>query len=864
VESGWGASTNTQTQVDTQYAPCGCSPLGKMSAVSMPYKPSDPTVWTTYAYDERGRTVSITAPDGSATTFQYPTTVTDPANNTFTGNLVKTIDAAGKWKIQQSDAMGNLIKVLEPNPANPTGSAWLVTSYTYNGLNQLTNVSMPRSNGTQSRTFSYTGLDLTSATNPENGTVTYTYDNAHHMLTKTDAKQQQVHYNYDQYGRLTDVYRYAMINGQLTEQPAQRVHYYYDSNPVESGFSSNANGRLAAVEMPDENANYGRVFYYEYSYSQSGRVSTQRMRVVGDIQGVSSPINFDASYGWDQEGRMTSLNYPSTGPQYSYRYDSLGRLSSLYEQGNGSPSATVTYGNAGQVLGMSYWAVSETRQYNSLLQMTRMTANAFGTTVMDNQYLYTAGQNNGRITSSVDGYLSNETVNYTYDALNRLTGAAATNGAWSQSYAYDGFGNLTDKTQNGGNVFQLTFDPATNHQNGVNYDANGNPTDGKIYDVENRIISEPGYQQYTYDYRGKRITKLMGSTTELYFYGIDGRKLATYQCAAGTQQNGYQFTCSSPAFDTYWKGKLVKSKGQEVTTDRLGSVRWAREDGWRAYFPYGEERWASNDNREKFGTYMRDNSTQDYADQRYYGPGTGRFYTTDPSGRKAVSLRIPSSWNAFSYGLGDPIGYNDPRGLNVDVCDAAEPEDCEPDCDDEEEDCEVGEGGGGGGGGGGDYQEDTTVCPSCVVIKVDACPANTELNKITGVGCVPIDAPREAKPPQPFSFFINLGSPQTGDDDNKEPDRPQLGMPGVPPYKLNPNRRFTPPTRSTPRPSPGPKLLPTKPIRTPLPTDPTKNQWYQLWNILYKLTNGDIVVIPPIVDINKLRNLALTGQSSTM
>jgi len=229
-----------------------------------------------------------------------------------------------------------------------------------------------------------------------------------------------------------------------------------------------------------------------------------------------------------------------------------------------------------------------------------------------------------------------------------------------------------------------------------------------------------------------------------------------------------------------------------------------------------------------------------------------------------VSLRIPSSWNAFSYGLGDPIGYNDPRGLNVDVCDAAEPEDCEPDCDDEEEDCEVGEGGGGGGGGGGDYQEDTTVCPSCVVIKVDACPANTELNKITGVGCVPIDAPREAKPPQPFSFFINLGSPQTGDDDNKEPDRPQLGMPGVPPYKLNPNRRFTPPTRSTPRPSPGPKLLPTKPIRTPLPTDPTKNQWYQLWNILYKLTNGDIVVIPPIVDINKLRNLALTGQSSTM
>ena len=34
--------------------------------------------------------------------------------------------------------------------------------------------------GTQTRTFAYTGADMTSATNPENGTVTYQYDGAHH------------------------------------------------------------------------------------------------------------------------------------------------------------------------------------------------------------------------------------------------------------------------------------------------------------------------------------------------------------------------------------------------------------------------------------------------------------------------------------------------------------------------------------------------------------------------------------------------------------------------------------------------------------------------------------------------------------
>ena len=34
---------------------------------------------------------------------------------------------------------------------------------------------MPRNEGTQTRTFQWSGSDLVSATNPENGTVTYQY-----------------------------------------------------------------------------------------------------------------------------------------------------------------------------------------------------------------------------------------------------------------------------------------------------------------------------------------------------------------------------------------------------------------------------------------------------------------------------------------------------------------------------------------------------------------------------------------------------------------------------------------------------------------------------------------------------------------
>ena len=61
-----------------------------------------------------------------------------------------------------------------------------------------------------------------------------------------------------------------------------------------------------------------------------------------------------------------------------------------------------------------------------------------------------------------------ETVNYTYDKLNRLATAGATNGTWGQAFAYDGFGNLTGKTVTQGSAptLSVSFDPMTNRRMG--------------------------------------------------------------------------------------------------------------------------------------------------------------------------------------------------------------------------------------------------------------------------------------------------------------------------------------------------------------------------------------------------------------
>ena len=453
VENGNGAVTNTAvSQVDTEYAPCGCSPLGKVSRVSLPYAPNGSRVWAkTYGYDGSGRTVSVTAADGSVTRTEYLTTY-----GGYSGSFVKVTDPAGKWKVQQTDAMGNLVRVFEPIPTG-SGPDW-ITEYTYDNLGHLTGVSMPRSTGTQTRKFEYTGSDLTSATNPENGTVTYQYDASHRVTKRTDAKGQETRYTYDTVGRLTQVqhwltsYNPHTNRTELWEQLPQRVDYYYDSNPINGSYSQYAQGRLAAVTFADEGTTFG--VNYQYSYNLAGRVTSQHMDYDGGVH------VFDAAYTWDNEGRMTGTNY---GPHYSLQYDVNGRLSGMLDAANGNTTvATASYGVAGEMSGLSYFGYNETRTYNNLMQMTHQTVSG----LMDMQYIYQSGANNGRITKAIDG-IAGETVDYTYDQLNRLTGATAA-GSWGQGFTYDGFGNLTRKTPTLGNVpvLDVSFDAATNRQVG--------------------------------------------------------------------------------------------------------------------------------------------------------------------------------------------------------------------------------------------------------------------------------------------------------------------------------------------------------------------------------------------------------------
>jgi YD repeat-containing protein len=300
---------------------------------------------------------------------------------------------------------------------------------------------------------------------------------------------------------------------QWNEQATQDVNYYYDV-PVGNDYTQNNTwGRLSAVVFHSQANNGNQVpsFAYEYSYNQAGRVTGNRLFMALG----SNSLDLQGQYAWDDHGRMTSMTYPS-GPVMTYQYDAMGRPANMNETSGIETwvAGSATYGSAGQLLTVGGGGItgsgiyngtivpivstfSEGRQYNNMLQLTHLTGSATNFTVVrsswanvDLQYVYNVGHNNGRVSQTVDNVL-NETVNYTYDYLHRLT--TASNGSWAEQYGYDGFGNLNSKTPTAGSA------PAFN--------GGGNATGGALsgqWDVENRPMTQTS-TFFVYDPYGRRI-----------------------------------------------------------------------------------------------------------------------------------------------------------------------------------------------------------------------------------------------------------------------------------------------------------------------------------------------------------------------
>ena len=149
---------------------------------------------------------------------------------------------------------------------------------------------------------------------------------------------------------------------------------------------------------------------------------------------------------------MTSSN--SNGASVSYTYDDVGRLSTVVDNRlSGNNTTTYTYDAASNVATATLPnGLQSTFNYDSLNRLTAMTTPVSG-------YIYQLGPTGNR-TSATE--LNGRTLNWSYDGIYRLTnetiGNDPANKDGSVAYGLDPVGNR----KSGNNTTTYAYDPASN------------------------------------------------------------------------------------------------------------------------------------------------------------------------------------------------------------------------------------------------------------------------------------------------------------------------------------------------------------------------------------------------------------------
>lgn len=687
-------------------------------------------VWTTTAYDQLSRVVSVTAPDASIVTTVY-------SGNTFTVE-----DQAQKKRLQKIDSLGRVTEVIE-DPG--TGSSFLnySTTYSYNVFDKLVTVTQ----GSQHRFWLYDNLGRKIAlrvpeqsaphsitdnvTQNNNWSAKFTYDENDNLLTRTDARGWVSTLAYDDLNRPTG------ITYSNTSPAFPAVTYEYDSA------TTYGVGRLYAVQR---NNRIGSANVYNKetinNYDPHGRATK---KTVGFLN-AGTWKDYVVEQAYNLAGQVTQVKYPS-GRTVDYTHSRLGLTTQVTGNlGVGGSALTyasnITYNAKGQPI-KEQWGTDTTlylnRHYNNRHQLYDI---RLGTSSTDewtwnrgalryyhaSDYAWGDGgaDNNGQLYRAEHFVPLNDGVTewmmstdyYSYDRINRLTRVTenadlyegGNYNAWEafkQSFQFDRWGNLTYDLANSyaSPTRDLDVDTATNRVTPdaglgatISYDNNGNiiyddltgySGANRVFDPDNKLYTstDSSVSEIRYDGAGNRARKKVGTDETWYVYGIGGELLAEYAANAATgspnTEYGYkggQLLIHATSGARYWlvPDKFGTPRMMVLKTGALADV------GRHDFLPFGEEidyaAGARSTTAGYFGPFgegvnqqftgkERDAETNlDYFGARYYASGLGRFVSVDPLDASGVIER-PQTWNRFSYVANAPTMMIDPSGLREEPVD---------------------------------------------------------------------------------------------------------------------------------------------------------------------------------------------------
>ena len=170
---------------------------------------------------------------------------------------------------------------------------------------------------------------------------------------------------------------------------------------------------------------------------------------------------------------------------------------------------------------------------------------------------------------------------------------------------------------------------------------------------------------YAYDGHRWRMKKIVNGTMTIYIYS-GSKVLAEYVNGAAPTAPTKEYVYSGGALLATLAGSTVTYHypdhlSNRFETDAVGSV--ARTFG---HLPFGEIWYETGTpDKWKFTGYERDSTESglDYAMNRSYSSGYGRFQSADPD-MGSMGLASPQSLNRYEYVLEDPVDLIDPFGLD--------------------------------------------------------------------------------------------------------------------------------------------------------------------------------------------------------
>jgi RHS repeat-associated protein len=654
---------------------------------------SHTTNWTTSLYDAMDRVTLVTMADGSTVQTAYE------------GVYTTTTDPAGKKRRQQTDALGRITRVDEPDSSGNLGSVTSPTqptSYEYNTRGEVIHVTQ----NAQHRYFRYDAIGrLTHERQVEPLVAPFTTNDAQTPANPTtnSAWTRRLIYDETLFGKsykglATGMYDARQILSQTLYDNLNRpvsIGYSDGVTPTASNFYDNP--KFTVAEDPRTVMN-------------RGRLSEVRTAALGPNPATSQFTNYDLmghviqsrqtvgantytlSYAYNIGGMMTSQTYPS-GRVVNYSFDDATRLSQV-TSGATTYASQFVYASSGLLSSVTFGnGAVQSFGYNARLQLSSLDLTKSGTQIQHFDYKYGVfdpvantldeTKNNGQVAQieGLIGTVKQWQQRFTYDNIGRLTTAREKRGDNNQqsylvNYDYDAYGNRYQySAQNGGNPFPQVFVEAGHISTAnnrftanVTYDNAGNiTTDAKfrnkqyLYDANNRLrwsanLDNSGAETSVYDGTGQRLATIAnGDITSISVYDATGNLVAEY---GQSTSNGTQYIVND------------HQGSPRVITSAAGTVI-SRHD----YLPFGEELapgigmrtsgqgYGGADGIEKKYAGMETDSTgMAHTLWRKYDQLAGRWTTTDPYGG-SMAVADPQSFNRYTYVNNDPVNAVDPTGM---------------------------------------------------------------------------------------------------------------------------------------------------------------------------------------------------------